>query len=123
MKINYLLLFSAIAIALNACKDPELKAIDDYCDSNQVVDTTRGACTEELFITSEFTRGSNNVEIIISCNNIPEHRVGLFGEVEGSLNPNEIKSQNSEYRIKKNPKEFSKFTFKASRFHSQFAKS
>lgn len=110
MKINYLLLLTALASAITACKDPELKAIDDYCESNQVVDTTRGACTEELFITSEFTQGVNSAEIIISCNNIPEHRVGLFGEGEGSLNPNAIRSQNSDYRINRYPEEFSEFT-------------
>jgi hypothetical protein len=45
---------------------------------------------------------TGNQRILIS-NNIPEHRVGLFGRVQGALNPNAISAQNETYSISASP--------------------
>ncbi len=73
------------------------------CTSDIVLDTSRGACDESLSFTSQFAMqivGSNRV---ITANSIPEHNVGLFGRVSGSLNPNAISEQNESYTITMNP--------------------
>ncbi len=65
------------------------------------------ACTETLSIasSSDFTDRS-----AITANNIPNHTVGLFGNVSGSLNPNAITAQNSTYNITTTPVAASSFT-------------
>ncbi len=39
----------------------------------------------------------------VTANNIPSHKVGLFGNVAGALNPNAIQAQNSSYEIDATP--------------------
>ncbi len=83
---------------------------DTGCESDQVLDSSRGACDQTLVFTnsySETTSGSNRV---ISSNSIPEHRVGLFGMGQGALNPNAISEQNETYTITMNPIEATSLT-------------
>jgi len=46
---------------------------------------------------------------VITANSIPNHKVGLFGNVAGSLNPNAIKAQNKTYTITNQPVKAAQF--------------
>ena len=63
------------------------------------VDSSRGDCSESLSYTNEFSMTTINAIRRITSNNIPSHEVGLFGNANGSLNPNQILPQNSSYEI------------------------
>lgn len=81
-----------------------------YCYTDQVLDNSRGDCNQTLNFNSlynETTQGNNR---IITANSIPNHNVGLFGPVMGSLNPNAISPQNESYTIPVNPIEANEFT-------------
>jgi hypothetical protein len=120
-----LIVFSIVAIFLiscgkQGCKDPlainydsSAKKEDNsclYCFTDQVLDDSRGSCDQTLIYSSlynETTQGNNR---IITANSIPNHNVGLFGPVMGSLNPNSISPQNETYTIPLNPIEANEFT-------------
>ena len=81
-----------------------------YCYTDQVLDDSRGACDQTLGFNSiynETTQGNNRV---ITANSIPNHDVGLFGPVMGSLNPNAVSPQNESYTIPLKPIEENEFT-------------
>lgn len=73
------------------------------CQSNRTVDTSRGDCNQTLSITPEFSSQLQGTNRIIKTNNIPNHKVGLFGRVPGSLNPNSISAQSKTYNLTQNP--------------------
>lgn len=103
LRLGILLCFLISIIACN--KDDDTTSTDEGCSSDQIIDTSRGACNETLSETptySETTSGSNR---IISSNSIPNHMVGLFGGGQGSLNPNAISTQSETYSITMNPSE------------------
>lgn len=77
----------------------------DPCDNlvDIPIDTSRGDCTVTLPWTSESTFTESGGYRNITANNIPNHEVGLFGNVSGALNPNAISPQNSSYQISLNP--------------------
>ena len=109
-----------ISCGKEGCKDPLATNYDSnakkddnscqYCYTDQVVDNSRGDCNRTLNFNSlynETTQGNNR---IITANSIPNHNVGLFGPVMGSLNPNAISPQNESYTIPVNPAEANEFT-------------
>ena len=109
-----------ISCGKEGCKDPLATNYDSnakkddnscqYCYTDQVVDNSRGDCNRTLNFNSlynETTQGNNR---IITANSIPNHNVGLFGPVMGSLNPNAISPQNESYTIPVNPTEANEFT-------------
>tara|TARA_Y100000385_G_scaffold99696_1_gene103071 strand:+ start:222 stop:1211 length:990 start_codon:yes stop_codon:yes gene_type:complete len=120
-----LIVFSIVTIFLiscgkEGCKDPLANNYDSsakkednsclYCFTDQVLDDSRGSCDQTLIYSSlynETTQGNNR---IITANSIPNHNVGLFGPVMGSLNPNSISPQNETYTIPLNPIEANEFT-------------
>lgn len=73
------------------------------CENERQVSQTRGVCDETLSETSIFSENIANAIRTITTNNIPSHKVGLFGRGQGSLNPNAITAQNSSYNITENP--------------------
>ncbi|MEM7186265.1 MAG: YHYH protein [Bacteroidota bacterium] len=81
--------------------DPDVSV--ETCSTNRVLDSSRGACNETLPYGSEYDETTSATTRIITSNNIPDHRVGLFGQVQGALNPNEISEQNASYEIPLNP--------------------
>ena len=75
-----------------SCSDDDLTttpAVVD-CTSNIVFDDAIGACSEVLSITSQYSETISETTRTIVVNSIPNHKVGLFGKVSGSLNPNAI---------------------------------
>ena len=87
-----------IFFALVSCSKKESDQSAD-CTSDEVVDLSRGACTQTLSETPAYTEEIIGTDRKITANNIPGHSVGLFGAGPGSLNPNAIKAQNSVYNI------------------------
>jgi len=75
----------------------------DNCESNQLIDQLRGTCTEILSFTPQYTETISGGNRIITSNAIPNHRVGLFGGGQGSLNPNAISPQNDSFTITLTP--------------------
>ena len=75
----------------------------DNCESNQLIDQSRGTCTEILSFTPQYTETISGGNRIITSNAIPNHRVGLFGGGQGSLNPNAISPQNDSFTITLTP--------------------
>ncbi|MCF8259688.1 MAG: YHYH protein [Melioribacteraceae bacterium] len=97
---------------LTACSEdsPNDTTSDSDCTSSIAVDTERGACTEVLSTASTFSQNITGGTRTINANNIPAHKVGLFGNVSGSLNPNAIRSQSSTYAITTTPSEAATLT-------------
>ena len=100
------LFYSSLALTLlfGACsEDVATEPDDSECSSSITVDTSRGACTETLGFTPLVSVNVSGDFRTITANNIPDHDVGLFGNVQGSLNPNAISQQNSTYEIDATP--------------------
>lgn len=112
MRFN--LLFSlALVCTLFACKkddDTSETPSTDTCTSDQKLDNSRGACDQTLGFSSNYSELSNLNQRNITANSIPGHKVGLFGRVQGSLNPNAIKEQTESYSIKASPQVASSYT-------------
>ena len=62
------------------------------CVFDQVLDNSRGACSDTLTFTPSYTELISGSTRIITTNSIPNHAVGIFGGGAGSLNPNAISS-------------------------------
>ena len=82
----------------------------NYCYTDQVLDNSRGECDQTLNFNSLYNETIQGNNRIITANSIPNHEVGLFGPVMGSLNPNSISPQNESYTIPLNPIEANEFT-------------
>ena len=81
----------------------------EYCTSDQVLDDSRGECNQTLNFNSLYNETIQGNNRVINSNSIPNHDVGLFGPVMGSLNPNAISPQNENYTIPVNPVEANEF--------------
>jgi hypothetical protein len=88
----------------------EITVADDDCTVAYELDDSRGACDQTLTETSIYEESTSDGFRLISANSIPEHKVGLFGEVQGALNPNEISEQDESYTITNTPTLASSFT-------------
>ncbi len=103
-------------VSQNACEQPEdyvtnnSDTDDSGCESDQVLDSSRGACNETLAFTNSYNETISGTNRIITSNSIPEHMVGRFGMGPGSLNPNAISVQNETYTITINPAEAASLT-------------
>jgi len=75
------------------------------CKTDQSLTTARGACDETLSFTNQFNETTSGGNRTITANSIPQHKVGLFGGGQGSLNPNAITEQSETYTISINPTE------------------
>lgn len=73
------------------------------CESDQVIDQSRGACDVTLTEVSSFVMTTYATDRVFTSNNIPNHKVGLFGPGVGSLNPNAISAQASSYVVPLQP--------------------
>ena len=82
----------------------------NYCYTDQVLDNSWGECDQTLNFNSLYNETIQGNNRIITANSIPNHDVGLFGPVMGSLNPNSISPQNESYTIPLNPIEANEFT-------------
>lgn len=82
--------------------DPETTGTTN-CTTNQVLDDSRGVCNQTLAFTPNYTETSSNNTRTIASNSIPNHKVGLFGGGQGSLNPNAISEQSETYTITTEP--------------------
>lgn len=106
-----LIFISLILIAFSCDKDDDTTTDNSTnCESDQNVDTSRGACNETLTFTPQYSEAIQGSNRVISTNNIPNHKVGLFGQAQGSLNPNAISEQSENYTITTEPTENSEFT-------------
>ena len=112
MKTRIPVFFIFLALALSGCgdDDSDMNGGGDDCTSDQVLDSSRGACTETLTPMSMYTENIMGTNRMITANSIPEHLVGLFGNVPGAINPNAITPQNETYTIAANPSEATNFT-------------
>ena len=75
----------------------------DECVSTIEVDTTRGECSETLTFVPRVDMRVAGDNRVITANNIPDHAVGLFGNMQGALNPNAIREQSSTYQVNTAP--------------------
>jgi hypothetical protein len=106
--INYLFSGTLILlISLSSCKkddvDNSSSSPTTGCTSDQVLDTSRGACDETLSFSSSVNETISGGNRVITANSIPNHKVGLFGNFSGSLNPNTISVQSETYTITMSP--------------------
>ena len=65
--------------------------------------TNRGACSETLSFNNQVSISNNGITRTISSNSIPDHKVGLFGMGQGSLNPNAIAPVSGTYNVTMTP--------------------
>ncbi|WMX15491.1 MULTISPECIES: YHYH protein [unclassified Aureispira] len=99
MKCVVPILFILTSLLLFACREQPM--VD--CTPTVPLNTSRGACNQNLTPSSAYSESINGHTRVITANNIPEHKVGLFGGGQGSLNPNAISPQNAVYRITTTP--------------------
>ncbi|XOV92820.1 MAG: YHYH protein [Bacteroidota bacterium] len=106
------LLFGLIFLLITgiACNKDDETGDPDPCESDQVFDQSRGACDQTLSFTSVTNENLTNGQRILTANNIPEHKVGLFGMGPGSLNPNAISPQSNSYTLALNPQKSTTLT-------------
>ena len=104
-----IILFIACIVSYG-CQEETLPVDATTCVSTQTVDRSRGECSQTLTITPLVSMVLTATERVIQSNNIPNHKVGLFGRVTGSLNPNAISAQNETYRITLTPTEAANLT-------------
>jgi len=105
-------LFACLLIfSLVQCSDTdtEEETIVTECTSDKVVDKSRGDCNVTLTLTPSVKMEIVGTNRVIMANSIPNHKVGLFGNVAGSLNPNAIKAQNKTYTITNQPVKAAQF--------------
>ncbi len=85
----------------------EKNQIDDpkaeNCNSQQILDDSRGACSENLAFQSVIEINVDGAIRNITTNSIPGHKVGLFGKIQGALNPNAIAPQQVTHKISSQP--------------------
>ena len=60
----------------------------ETCETDQVLSLERGDCNESLPFNPEVSFNLTDTTRIIISNSIPNHKVGLFGRLPESLNPN-----------------------------------
>lgn len=82
----------------------------ENCESDIVFDNSIGACSETLTEPSQYNESVSGATRTITANSIPDHAVGLFGNISGALNPNAISQQSETYHITTNPAMAASFT-------------
>jgi hypothetical protein len=107
--IGLFLFISVLALCLGSCNDDDITPVTADCESDKVVDRSRGACEQILSFTPSFSMSISGGNRIIQTNSIPGHKVGLFGNAPGSLNPNAIREQSKTYTITATPIEAATF--------------
>lgn len=101
LKIStFSILFLIIACSSNSNEEEQIIAT---CESDQFIDTSRGSCNETLTFTPEYNESISGSNRTVTSNAIPNHKVGLFGSGQGSLNPNAISPQTENYSITTTP--------------------
>lgn len=105
MKFTYSILILTSVLLINCSSTETQETIEETpkCYSSQELDNSRGACNETLDFTPQFSESISETIRTISTNSIPNHLVGVFGQGQGSLNPNAILAQNETYQITTNP--------------------
>ncbi len=109
--LNVICLLFAVALFYSCGSDDELTTTNntdttntDCTDVNTVKDLSdRGVCNETLSYNNEVNIIVGDGKKIITSNAIPNHQVGLFGNVSGSLNPNAIAPNYGTYTITNTP--------------------
>lgn len=99
-----------LTFAIACSKNEATEEVTKPCDNTPELNSTRGACDQELAFTPTFTETTNATNRVIRSNSIPDHKVGLFGRGRGSLNPNAISEQDETYRVTKTPAKANSFT-------------
>ncbi len=108
--MKYPILFSLALLIISCDKDDETISENSNCESSISLDSSRGGCDQTLSDTPLFSESIQGNTRFISSNNIPDHSVGLFGQVQGSLNPNAISAQSENYELTTEPTEANIFT-------------
>lgn len=107
MKKVQLTWMASMVLIMASCTKEEVTIGDtttnSECTKGNELDDTRGDCSEQLSFTSQYSESTSGASRVISSNNIPSHKVGLFGHVPGALNPNAISQQNATYHVTLNP--------------------
>ncbi len=106
-KISILLLTVA---TLFSCKNDDDTNPTADCTSDIAFDDSVGPCNVTLTFTPQYSESVSGTTRTITANSIPEHMVGLFGDVSGALNPNAISEQNETYSITTTPSAVNSFT-------------
>ena len=98
--------FILLSVAFFSCS----KSDSTDCSPTNTLDSTRGSCNTTLTFSNQYSESISGNVRTITANSIPNHKVGLFGNVSGSLNPNAITEQSETYQISVFPTESSSFT-------------
>lgn len=106
MNLSKLTMLTIFVSFIFSCSEDDNEGMTTQdCSIDQVLDDTRGDCNITLAYSSEFQQTTTATSRKITANSIPNHKVGLFGRVAGSLNPNAVSEQNETYNITVNPTE------------------
>ena len=109
MKTIKTTVYILLSIVIFSCSKNDSSDLSN-CFSDQTLDASRGSCNISLPLTNQYQESISANTRTITSNSIPNHKVGLFGKIQGSLNPNAIKEQTETYEISVSPSESSQFT-------------
>ncbi len=101
--IKISILLSLIATLFSCGSKDDTSPTTTDCASTVVFDPSVGSCSETLAFNSQYNESITGTTRTITANSIPDHRVGLFGRVQGALNPNAISVQSETYNITTKP--------------------
>lgn len=103
-----------IDLTLNSCNktddETDNSSSSSSCTKGNTLDNSKGVCNETLRQVHYYEESKYGNNRIITANNIPSHKVGLFGRVQNALNPNEISDQTESYTITTTPTVAATFT-------------
>jgi len=90
-------------LAISACSQDSNDLTDGpaapACEDAAAVDPTRPNCHETLVWDNQVTITTSGDVRVITSNGIPDHLIGLFGHVNGALNPNAVSEQHEHYEV------------------------
>jgi hypothetical protein len=112
MKTYALIPTIIITVLLTNCKKDN-EVVDDSisdCTPTHSLDYSRGTCDQTLNTIPQYTESVSGSIRTITSNSIPNHLVGLFGQVQGALNPNAISAQSETYQVSTTPTTNPSFT-------------
>ena len=110
LNMNSKIFILLLTITFMGCQKVNSEYEGANCETLITVDTSHGECNIQMGYDNQVYFSISGDKRVITANNIPEHKVGLFGNAAGSLNPNSIQEQNSTYEIDANPIQSSSIT-------------
>ncbi|MEO1653483.1 MAG: YHYH protein [Bacteroidota bacterium] len=102
---------SIISLASWSFYDSFIPVQEDCADVKKLTGLEdRGPCSEQAPFAARVQIQEKEGQRIIHSNSIPKHKIGKFGRISGSLNPNALRPQDKVYHLPLHPQKSSSIT-------------